>query len=201
MVSTSSKRLRSLELQDVESGVVVGEVHHALRIDKAVCGLDDLRPVGTRVEHALWIGRHEEPSLARLERILDVKDPDAGIVIGGEDEAGALEGAAACRQPAAANGEAALLPLGLMVRAKRMQQGTRDMLIARDGEELVCPKGTICGRMTRDANDQITDGDFAVLETCVSPDGQRYVCACCERTVAVREHFRWRVHLRRGWIR
>jgi hypothetical protein len=105
------------------------------------------------------------------------------------------------RQPAAANSEAALLPLGLMVRAKRMQQGTRDTLIARDGEELVCPKGTICGRMTRDANDQITDGDFAVLETCVSPDGQRYVCACCERTVAVREHFRWRVHLRRGWIR
>src|SRR5260370_19058516 len=50
VVSASSKRLRSLELQDVESGVVVGEVHHALRIDKAVCGLDDLRPVGTRVE-------------------------------------------------------------------------------------------------------------------------------------------------------
>jgi hypothetical protein len=108
---------------------------------------------------------------------------------------------AARRQPAAANSEAALLPLGLMVRAKRMQQGTRDMLIARDGEELVCPKGTICGRMTRDANDQITDGDFGMLETCVSPDGQRYVCACCARTVAVREHFRWRVHLRRGWIR
>ena len=105
------------------------------------------------------------------------------------------------RQPAAANSEAALLPLGLMVRAKRMQQGTRDMLIARDGEEPVCPKGTICGRMTRDANDQITDGDFAVLETCVSPDGQRYVCACSERTVEVREHFRWGVHLRRGWIR
>ena len=77
----------------------------------------------------------------------------------------------------------------------------RDMLIAHDGEELVCPKGTICGRMTRDANDRIIDGDFAVLETCVSPDGQRYVCACCERAVAVREHFRWRIHLRRGWIR
>src|SRR4029077_14135926 len=89
----SMARLRSLKLQDVESRIVVGEVHHALRIDKAVCGLDDLRPVGTRVEHAFWIGRHEEPSLARLERILDVKDPDAGIMIGREDEAGALEGA------------------------------------------------------------------------------------------------------------
>jgi hypothetical protein len=93
VVATSSKRLRSLELQDVESGIVVGEVHHALRIDKAVGGLDDLRPVGTRVEHPLWIGRHEEPSLARLERVLDVKDPDAGVVIGREDEARALESA------------------------------------------------------------------------------------------------------------
>src|SRR5271170_213654 len=83
--------LRSLELQNVEPGIVVGEVHHALRIDEAVAGLDDLRPVGTRVEHALWIGRHEKSSLARLERILDVKDPDAGIVIGREDEARALE--------------------------------------------------------------------------------------------------------------
>src|SRR5271155_1540550 len=54
----------TLELQDVESGVVVGEIHHALRIDKAVAGLDDLRPVGTRVKHALRIGRHEEPGLA-----------------------------------------------------------------------------------------------------------------------------------------
>ena len=72
------------------------------------------------------------------------------------------------------------------------------MLIARDGEEIVCPKGTICGRMTRDANNQITDGDFAML---VSLDGQRYLCPCCERAVAVREHFRWRLHLRRGWIR
>jgi hypothetical protein len=105
------------------------------------------------------------------------------------------------RQPAAANSKAALLPLGLMVRAKRVQQGTPDKLIARAGEELVCPNGRICGRITRAANDRITDGDFAVLETCVSPDGQRYVCACCEQTVAVREHFRWRVHRRRGWIR
>ena len=88
-----------------------------------------------------------------------------------------------------------------MALAERIQRRARDMLIARDGEELVCPKGTICGRMTRDANDQITDGDFAVLETCCSPDGQRYVCACCDRTVAVREHFRWRVHLDHGWIR
>src|SRR5580658_9515757 len=85
--------LRFLELQNVEPGIVVSEVHHPLRIDKAVSGLDDLRPIGTRVEHALRIGRHEEPSLARLECILDVEYPDAGIMVGREDEARALEGA------------------------------------------------------------------------------------------------------------
>jgi hypothetical protein len=74
-------------LQDIESGIVIGKVHHSLRVDETVGRLDDLRPVGTRVEHALWIGRHEEPGLARLERILGVEDPDAGIVIRREDEA------------------------------------------------------------------------------------------------------------------
>ena len=75
------------------------------------------------------------------------------------------------------------------------------MLIAREGEDIVCPKGTVCGRMTRDANDQITDGDFAMLEICVSLGDQRYVCACCGQPVTVREPVRWRVDLRRGWVR
>jgi hypothetical protein len=34
------------------------------------------------------------------------------------------------------------------------------MLIAREGREIVCPKGTLCDCSTRDASDQITDGDF-----------------------------------------
>jgi hypothetical protein len=50
------------------------------------------------------------------------------------------------------------------VLAKRMRQGTLDMLIASEGEEIVCPKGTVCDRITRDANDQIVDGDFAAGE-------------------------------------
>jgi hypothetical protein len=88
-----------------------------------------------------------------------------------------------------------------MVHAKRMQQGTRAMLIAREGEEIVCPKGTVCGRIMRDADDQIIDEDFAVREISFSPPDQGYVCACCGRPVAVREPVRWRVHLRRGWVR
>jgi len=88
-----------------------------------------------------------------------------------------------------------------MVRARRMQHGIRDMLIAREGEEIVCPKGTVCGRIMRDANDQIIDEDFAVREISFSPRDQGYICTCCSRPVAVREPVRWRVHLRRGWVR
>jgi hypothetical protein len=75
------------------------------------------------------------------------------------------------------------------------------MLIAREGEEIVCPKGTVCGRITRDANDQIIDGDFTAREFSSSAADHRYLCACCGRAVAVRDVLRWRVHLRRGWVR
>jgi hypothetical protein len=88
-----------------------------------------------------------------------------------------------------------------LVGAKRLQQGSRDMLIAREGEQIVCPKGTVRGRITRDASDQITDRDFASCELSISPANQRHVCACCGRSVAMREPARWRVHLRRGWVR
>jgi hypothetical protein len=89
----------------------------------------------------------------------------------------------------------------LIALANRVLQGTRDMLIAREGEEIICPKGTVCGRITRDANDQIVDGDFTAHEFSCSPTDQRYVCACCGQPVAVSEPLRWRVHLRRGWVR
>ena len=75
------------------------------------------------------------------------------------------------------------------------------MLIAREGEEIVCPKGTVCGRISRDANDQIVDGDFSAHEFSCSPADQRYVCTCCGQLVAVSEPLRWRVHLPRGWVR
>jgi hypothetical protein len=77
----------------------------------------------------------------------------------------------------------------------------RIMLIARQGEEIVCPKGTLCGRIVRDAEDRITANDFSTAESGAAPTSDRYVCGCCGRIVAVREHQRWRVHLRRGWVR
>jgi hypothetical protein len=75
------------------------------------------------------------------------------------------------------------------------------MLIARAGEEIVCPKGTVYGRLTRDANNQVIDGDFTARESSSPQADQRYVCACCGRPVAVRELLRLRVHLHRGWVR
>jgi hypothetical protein len=74
------------------------------------------------------------------------------------------------------------------------------MVIARAGEEIVCPRGTLCGRMIRDANDQLSEGDFVPVENASLSDGGQYVCACCGRIVAAREGFRWRAHLRRGWV-
>jgi hypothetical protein len=74
------------------------------------------------------------------------------------------------------------------------------MVTAREGEEIVCPKGTLCGRMVRDANDQVSNGDFTALGEASSPDDAHYVCACCGRIVAARDASRWRVHLRRGWV-
>ena len=61
------------------------------------------------------------------------------------------------------------------------------MLIAREGEEIVSSKGSAWGRLTGDATSSAAD--------------QGYLCACCGRPVAVREPVRWRIHLRRGWVR
>ena len=54
------------------------------------------------------------------------------------------------------------------------------MLIAREGEEIVCPKGTVCGRITRDANDRIVDGDFTADEFSCSPH-RPALCLCLLR--------------------
>src|SRR5437867_3629106 len=81
----------SLELQDGEAGVGVGQVHEPVPVDVAVGGLDHLRPVRARIDHALGIRRHVESDLARLERIVDVVDAHTCVVVRREDQARALE--------------------------------------------------------------------------------------------------------------
>ena len=86
-------------------------------------------------------------------------------------------------------------------QSARRAESVRQMVIARQGEEIVRPKGTLCGRIIRDAEDRITDDDFSTAESDATPAGDRYVCSCCGRIVAMREDQRWRVYLRRGWVR
>jgi hypothetical protein len=88
-----------------------------------------------------------------------------------------------------------------MVRAKRMQEGTCDMLIVRESAEIDSPRGTVCGRMTRDANDEVIHRNFAAREFSSSAADRRYLCAYCGRPLAVRQPVRCRVHLRLGWVR
>ena len=72
---------------------------------------------------------------------------------------------------------------------------------ARKDEDIVCPTGTVCGRILRDVAGKITGADFSALELDTSPATEQYVCSCCGKPVAVREQeAQWRVHLRRGWV-
>jgi hypothetical protein len=74
------------------------------------------------------------------------------------------------------------------------------MVTARAGEEIVCPRGTLCGQMIRDVNDEVFLDDFMLLKNTSSSDSREYVCACCMRIVVARDDRRWRVDLRRGWL-
>src|SRR5262249_30120729 len=85
----------TLELQDIEAGIGIGQIHHALRVDEAVVRLDDLRSTWARIEHAFGVWRHVIADLARLEGIVDIVSSNAGIVIRRKDEARALEPAGA----------------------------------------------------------------------------------------------------------
>src|SRR5262249_25020325 len=81
----------TLELQDIEAGIGIGQIHHALRVDEAVVRLDDLRSTRARVKHALGVRRHVIADLARLEGIVDIVSSNTRIVIRRKDEARALD--------------------------------------------------------------------------------------------------------------
>ena len=49
------------------------------------------------------------------------------------------------------------------------------MVIARAGEEIVCPRGTLCGRMVRDVNEQLSEDDFILFEDASLCDGRQFV--------------------------
>jgi len=79
------------KLQNVETGILVSQVHHPIAIDEAVARLNDLRPVRARIHHARRIRRDVVGDLVRLKLVCDIEDTDAGIVIGRENKARTLE--------------------------------------------------------------------------------------------------------------
>ena len=70
----------ALELENIEPGIGIGEIHQPVAIDVAIAGLDDLRPVRARIHHARRIGRHEVADLARLVLVIDVVGAHPRIV-------------------------------------------------------------------------------------------------------------------------
>ena len=84
-------RLRAFELQNVQTGVGIGEIHHAILVDETVGRLNHLRPVRPRIVHFSGGRRHEIAGLGRSERIFDVVNADTGIVQRRENEARTLE--------------------------------------------------------------------------------------------------------------
>ena len=71
---------------------------------------------------------------------------------------------------------------------------------ARKDEEIVCPSGTVCGRVVQDVVGEITGNDFSALELDGAPGAERYICSCCGEPVAERRNGKWRLRLRRGWV-
>src|SRR2546427_1596232 len=79
----SSSRSRPLELQDMQAGIGVGQVHEAVRVHVAVRALNHLWPIRAGIDHARRIWRDVKPDLARVERVFDVEDANARVVVGG----------------------------------------------------------------------------------------------------------------------
>ena len=66
------RRRLALILQDIKTGIGVGQIHHAVDIHEDIAGLDDLDRVRPLVDQFLRRRRHEEADLLRLKRIADV---------------------------------------------------------------------------------------------------------------------------------
>jgi hypothetical protein len=84
---------RSTEiLHDVESGAApVGAVAETILVHEDIGRVKHDWPVGAGIDKFLRGGRHAGADFDRPEGIGDVIDPDAGVLIGGEDQPRALE--------------------------------------------------------------------------------------------------------------
>ena len=78
--------LLSFVCEDVESRIVIGHVEQAFRIDEHIAGLDDLGAFRPGVKHTLGCGRDEIGYFFGPEGVFHIEYPNAGILIGCEDQ-------------------------------------------------------------------------------------------------------------------
>ena len=92
-VDDSFRQGRSpIVLHDVQAGAApIGAVAKAVLVDEDVGRVQDDGPVGARVDQLLRRRRHAGADLDGAELVADVVDPDAGVLVGGEDQRRALE--------------------------------------------------------------------------------------------------------------
>ena len=75
----------SVPLQDVQPGIVVGDVHQPVLRHEQVGGVAHLRPPAHRLHPFRRLRRDEVADFLRAVRIGDVEHPHAGALPGGED--------------------------------------------------------------------------------------------------------------------
>jgi hypothetical protein len=78
-------------LQDVETGIGVREVHPRISIDKYIARLNHFHAVWSDIHQLLGRRRYKIACFPGREWIRNVEDPEACIVIGGEDQVAALK--------------------------------------------------------------------------------------------------------------
>src|SRR5262245_21422069 len=89
---TVMRRPRSVSVfEDIETGVVVGDVEYPVAIYEDVAGLNLLLAGWTWIEHLLRSWWHIKRRLLRLELIANVEDAHTSVLVRGEDQLGALE--------------------------------------------------------------------------------------------------------------
>src|SRR5262245_61741894 len=77
--------------EDIETSVVVSDVEQPVATYEDVAGLNLLLAGWARIEHLLRRWRRIKRHLPRLKLIANVEDAHACVLVGGEDQLGALE--------------------------------------------------------------------------------------------------------------
>ena len=81
----------TFKLQNIQSGIPIARIHHAISRDKNVCSLRRESDVRTRIDELVWHGRHPVGDLFRGKGIPYIEHAYTGVVVGRENRFFAAE--------------------------------------------------------------------------------------------------------------